>query len=548
MKIFLKMLGELSVFHDGIAVDLPASKRTRALLAYLAKTAKPHRRERLCEVFWETPDDPRGALRWSLSKLRPLVNDTSTERLVADRERAGIAAPDIEIDINILKEKIVAKNLTPVELASLADSLQQPFLDGIDLPDQELFQQWLTAERQEIVRLQGKVLARLSSHPDINLHERLNKAREWEALEPLNPNAATQLLTLLDRLGHTFEVTALTHDFARRFHNAGITWSPNTRSEIELTRKVVEENNPTTADVDKDSKASDLIARQKIHFCTSDDGVRIAYSSVGEGPPIIKAANWLSHLEHDWDAPIWSPLFRDLASDHHFVRYDKRGNGLSDWNVDNMSFEKFVSDLETVVSAVKIDKFALLGISQGAAASIEYAVRHPERVSHLILFGGYAAGWRIDSTDDIRREHEALMTLTEVGWGKENPACRQIFSSIFMPSATPEELSWFNEFQRLTTSAENAVRFLSISANIDVRERLKQVKVPTLVIHSLGDQRIPVETARDIAATIPNAEFIGLDSSGHLLLGREDASKVFVESVRNFIARKPQQPSEKEEI
>lgn len=527
MKISLEMLGELSVFHDGKTVALPASKRTRALLAYLVKTVRPHRRERLCEVFWETPNDPRGALRWSLSKLRPLVNDASAERLTADRERVAIAAPDIEIDINTLAGKATYPGLTPTELTVMADHLQKPFLDGIDLPNQELFQQWLTAERQEVNRVRGKVLARLSSHPDIALYDRLSWARAWEALEPFNPHAATQLLTLLDRLGHTLEMAGLSHDLVKRFHNAGIAWSADTRTERVQTANGVE----------KSPAGRELLARQKIQFCTASDGVRLAYASVGEGPPIIKAANWLSHLEHDWEAPIWSPLFRNLAVDHRFVRYDERGNGLSDWNANDISFDAFVTDLEAVVDATGLDKFALLGISQGAAVSIEYAVRHPERVTRLILFGGYAAGWRIGATEAETKEREAVITLTETGWGKDNPAYRQIFSSTFIPHASANELAWFNEFQRLTTSPENAARFLSVFGDIDVRDRLAQVMVPTLVIHSLGDQRIPVETGRDIAASIPNAEFVGLESNGHLLLGREGASGVFVETVRNFIAR-----------
>ncbi|MGL6159450.1 MAG: alpha/beta fold hydrolase [Microbulbifer sp.] len=529
MRVSLEMLGELSIFHDGKPVTLPASKRTRALLAYLARTARPHRRERLCEVFFETPNDPRGALRWSLSKIRPLINDASTERLVADRERVTINAPDIEIDINTLSEKLKSPDFSSSLLTEMAGQLQKPFLDGIDLPDQELFQQWLSAERQEVNRLRGKVLARLASHSDIALHERLIWARQWQALEPFSPHAATQLLTLLELLDHTLELNALSHEMARRFRNAGIAWPPDMRTQ----------GSRISAGVKERATERELLARQEVRFCTANDGVRIAYASVGEGPPIIKAANWLTHIEHDWEAPIWSPLFRNLAADHRFVRYDERGNGLSDWNVANISFDAFVTDLEAVVAATGLDKFALLGISQGAAVSIEYAVRHPERVTHLILFGSYAAGWRIGATDAVAREREAVMTLTETGWGKDNPAYRQIFSSTFMPSATADELIWFNEFQRLTTSPENAVRFLSVFADIDVRDRLAQVAVPTLVIHSLEDQRIPVEAARDLAASIPNAEFVELESDGHLLLGREPASRVFVETVRNFISGKP---------
>jgi pimeloyl-ACP methyl ester carboxylesterase len=352
-------------------------------------------------------------------------------------------------------------------------------------------------------------------------------ARAWCELEPFNPDAATHLVTRLEQYGRAEEAVATRDEFTGRFRNAAIVWSPDAR--VDLPAIVDEPVEPPSA--------RQFLTRQKIQFCTASDSVRIAYATVGEGPPIVKAANWLSHLELDWDAPIWSPLFRELARDHRVIRYDERGNGLSDWEVADLSFKAFVTDLETVVDATGLDKFALLGISQGAAVSIEYAVRHPERVSRLVLFGGYPAGWRIDASEEVIREREAVMTLTATGWGQDNPAYRQIFSSTFMPSATYEELQWFNEFQRSTTSPENAVRFLSAFGDIDVRDQLSRVSVPTLVIHSLGDRRIPAETGRDIAASIPDAEFLGLESDNHLLLGREPASPAFVQAVREFLAQ-----------
>jgi len=465
MTIAINMLGKLELRRNGMVIAMPASKRSRALLAYLALTARPHRRDRLCEVFWEIPDDPKGALRWSLSKIRPLVNDATAERLQADRERVSLVSSDICIDLQQVIAKSQQSDLSIAELEELLLQSQQPFLQGLDLPDQSLFQDWLTAERNALQQLTGKLQSRIASHATLSSPDKLHAAE-----------------------------------------------APGSR---------------------------ELLARQKVQFCTAQDGVRIAYASVGKGPTIVKAANWLSHLEHDWNAPIWSPLFRDLAADHHFVRYDERGNGLSDWDVADISFDAFVTDLETVVAANKLDKFALLGISQGAAVSIEYAIRYPEKVSQLILFGGYAAGWRIGASEALTKEREAVMTLTSIGWGTDNPAYRQIFSSTFMPDANEAEFNWFNDFQRLTTSAENAVRFLSVFADIDVRHRLAQVKVPTLVIHALGDQRIPVSIGRELAATIPNAEFVGLESNGHLLLGREPASKAFVQAIRDFMARHP---------
>ncbi|VUD67331.1 Sigma factor SigB regulation protein RsbQ [Thalassocella blandensis] len=528
MSLSIHLFGELELTRDGTRINLPASKRTRALLAYLAITSRPHRRDRLCEVFWEIPDDPRGALRWSLSKIRPLVNEDNHERLIADRERVALHTADIEIDAHQLASQANDLQLPCDALVHIAQQLAQPFLDGIDLPDQEIFQRWLTSERQEMERLRGKVLARLAFHNELIPPERLTWAQEWLMLEPFNTKAATQCLTLTEMLHATQEVKALSQELSKRFRNAGIQWSAEDRTELSPEPKTAEQEKPL---------GRELLARQKIQFCTSDDNVRIAYATIGSGTPIVKAANWLSHLELDWDAPIWSPLFRELAMQHQVVRYDERGNGLSDWNVEDISFASFVKDLETVVEANQLEKFALLGISQGAAVSIEYAVNHPERVSHLILFGGYDAGWRINASEATTREREAIITLTESGWGQDNPAYRQIFSSTFMPSASPQELNWFNEFQRLTTSPENAARFLSVFGDIDVRDKLSQVKVPTLVLHSLGDQRIPAKTGRDIAASIPHAEFVGLESDGHLLLGREAASSIFVETVHEFIAR-----------
>ncbi|MGB0133968.1 alpha/beta fold hydrolase, partial [Dokdonella sp.] len=230
------------------------------------------------------------------------------------------------------------------------------------------------------------------------------------------------------------------------------------------------------------------------------------------------------------------PLFRDLAQHRRLVRYDERGCGLSDWEVAEISFETFVTDLEAVVDAAGLERFPLLGISQGASVSIEYAARHPERVSHLILFGGYAAGWRHVATPEETREREAIMVLTEAGWGRDDPAYRHLFSQSFMPSATIEELTWFDDFQRRTTSPKNAVRFLEAFSRIDVRQRLSDLQVPTLVIHSRGDQRIPFGTGRELATAIPDAEFVGLDSPNHLLLGREPASQAFLASVRGFLA------------
>ncbi|MEP4031099.1 alpha/beta hydrolase [Roseibium polysiphoniae] len=204
----------------------------------------------------------------------------------------------------------------------------------------------------------------------------------------------------------------------------------------------------------------------------------------------------MTHLEFDWASPIWGQCFADLASDRRFVRYYERGCGLSDWQVADISFDAFVENLAIVANHLGLERFPLLGISQGCAVSIEYTARHPERVSGLILISGYAAGWRIAATPEEEAQREAVLTLTRPGWGTENPAYRHIFSSTFMPDASAEDLEWFDEFQRRTTSPENAFRFQEAFGYIDVRHRLPQVKVPTIVLHAKQTNAFPWRKAK----------------------------------------------------
>ncbi len=277
---------------------------------------------------------------------------------------------------------------------------------------------------------------------------------------------------------------------------------------------------------------------QAIRFCRSADGVQLAYCCVGNGPPLVKTGNWMTHLEKDLESPIWRHLYRDLASEHTFVRYDARGNGLSDWEVDEISFETFVRDLEAVVDAVGLKRFALLGISQGCAVSVAYAVRHPERVTHLILYGGFAQGWnRRSLSEGERQQQEAMMTLMRLGWGQENPAFRQLFTSQFMPGATKAQADWFNELQRVSTSPENAVRNFKANGEVDVTALLPMITMPTLVMHARDETRVPFDGGRRLAAGIPNARFVPLQSRNHLILEEEPAYARFVEEIRSFLLK-----------
>jgi len=277
--------------------------------------------------------------------------------------------------------------------------------------------------------------------------------------------------------------------------------------------------------------------KQEIRFCTAPDGVQLAYSMIGQGPSLMKTGNWMTHLEFDLESPIWRHLYRALANDYTLIRYDTRGNGLSDRTVDEISFDAFVSDLETVVDAAQVTRFALFGISQGCAVAIAYAVRHPERVSHLILYGGFAVGRNKRARSAAEKEEEAAMiTLMRVGWGKENPAFRQLFTSQFMPGGTKEQADWFNELQRTTVSGEMAARIATVTSNTDVTALLSRVTVPTLVLHAREDARVPFEAGRRMAAGIPGARFEALQGRNHLFLETEPAFDQFLEQVRSFLA------------
>jgi class 3 adenylate cyclase/pimeloyl-ACP methyl ester carboxylesterase len=276
---------------------------------------------------------------------------------------------------------------------------------------------------------------------------------------------------------------------------------------------------------------------QEIQFCIAQDGVQLAYARTGSGPPLVKTGNWMTHLEFDFESPIWRHLYRELSRDHALIRYDARGNGLSDRDVEDVSFETFVSDLETVVDAAGLERFALLGISQGCAVSVAYAVRHPERVTQLILFGGYVLGWAKRARSAAEKEQAAaMMTLARLGWGEENAAFRQLFTSQFIPNGTKEQTDWFNELQRISTSPEDAARNLAAQGDIDVSALLAKVSVPTLVMHSRDEARVPFDQGRRLAAGIPGARFVPLTSRNHLILEDEPAFPRFLQEIRTFLA------------
>lgn len=282
-------------------------------------------------------------------------------------------------------------------------------------------------------------------------------------------------------------------------------------------------------------------ARQRIRYVRSRDGAKLAWAETGEGPILVKASNWLTHLEYEWDSPVWRHWIRFLGSRFRLIRFDERGSGMSDWDVTDLAFERWLEDLEAVVEAARPDgPFTLLGISQGASVAIEYAVRHPERVSRLLLYGGYARGWRRRGDPEAETRNRAIADLTRYGWGNDNPVFRQLFTSRFIPGGTDQQIAWFNELCRRTTTPENAERFINSRGLVDVRARLAEVRVPTLVVHGRDDAVVPIAEGTLLATEIPDAQFVELDSPNHVLLDGEPAWRRFQEAVLDFAGLSPE--------
>jgi len=528
----INVLGELEVRRGAKILALPPSRKTRALLGYLAMADRPVRRERLCELLWEVPDDPRGALRWSLSKLRGLAGDGASP-IRADRETVALAPDSVRVDAHLVRSALAngLDRLSLPRLEELAGAFRGEFLEGLDLTVCPEFHAWVLAQRQQTAAQRRtillEILSRLTERPDKALHP----ARVLAELEPLDEEAQARIVRLLAATGRR-------RDAERQYQAAALILEAGKIAETGALRRALEVVNaaPRTEIAIDVAATDDRPLVQEIRFCTAADGTRIAWSTAGEGPPIVKSANWLNHLEYDWESPVWRHLMRFLANGRTLVRYDERGNGLSDRELRDTTLDAFVNDLEAVVDSAGLETFPMLAISQGCAVAVAYAARHPHRVTRLVLHGGYAMGWRLRDDPDEIAAREAMLTLVRTGWGKETPAFRQVFTSLFFPEATAEQVRSFNELQVRSTSPDNAWAMLDAFSRIDVRPYLAQVKAPVLVTHCRGDLRISHETGRALAASIPGARFVLLDSPNHLMLEHEPAWSRFVAEVEAFLS------------
>jgi pimeloyl-ACP methyl ester carboxylesterase/DNA-binding SARP family transcriptional activator/class 3 adenylate cyclase/tetratricopeptide (TPR) repeat protein len=502
------VLGDFAVMRGDQPVELPPSRKTRALLAYLAVVDRPQRRERLCEMFWEIPDDPRGALRWSLSKIRQILKPDADRDLHADRNMVALECGTIGLDIAPLKGLAPREvdRLDTGTLEDLAARFRGGFLDGLVLPRCPDYEAWriAIAEEMEVLRLRilRVLVDRLRSGDPARA---LTQARVLQSLSDHDPDLDAEITRLAEAARHA------------------------------ATAVAPKDGGPGGTEPAPPAAPPAAIG-QDIRQCTTRDGVQLAYAVSGKGPPLVRAAHWMSHVEQDWNSPVWGHWLKGLSARHTLVRYDERGNGLSDWDVADLSFDSMVADLEDIVDAAGLRQFCLLGVSQSCAVSIAYAARHRERVTGLILYGGYAQGWRARGNEPEIRRREAMGTLIRDGWGQQDPVFRQLFTSLFIPGASQEQMDWFNELQRQTVSPHNAERFHEAFGRIDVTALLPRIAVPTLVVHARDDRVVPLEAGAALAQAIPGARMVVLDSANHILLDHEPAFRQFLDEVERFAA------------
>ncbi|WP_292567995.1 alpha/beta fold hydrolase [Mesorhizobium sp.] len=499
-RLELRVLGDFQVTRDGQPLDLPPSRKTRALLAYLGVTGRQHQRERLCEIFWDIPDDPRGALRWS----QVLAADESA--LSADRNAVVLNIATDYAQLAPLVKADLSSHSTD-ELEAVLASIRGGFLADLSLERCFEYESWRQAIASEVEIVELGILRELVERLPGEPRRALPFARRLRRLLPDDTGLAAETEALEEKV----------------------------RSAAAQATGRAPQSAPPTPPPSKPAALPQDPGRA-VQFCRALDGTRLAYASTGSGSVILRAAHWMSHLTFDWDSPIWRHWMRELSRHNRLVRYDERCNGLSQRQVVDISFETMVSDLERVVEATGLDRFTLLGLSQSCAVSIAYAIRHPEKVSGMILYGGYVKGWRARGDAGEIATREAVATLMRESWGKPNPMFRQAFCSMFIPGATHEHFAWMDDLMLRTVSPDDAWRLQSAFSVIDVSDLLEKVKVPTLVLHARDDNVAPVESGRTMAAGIPGARFIELESQNHILLEGEPAFEEFIDHVRAFIA------------
>jgi pimeloyl-ACP methyl ester carboxylesterase/DNA-binding SARP family transcriptional activator len=533
VDVSIHLLDQFTVEVDGRRV--PASgfpRRSAVSLVKLLALTRGHRlhREQVMDALWPEahPDDAANQLHKAAHYAR---QGTGEPGCVVLRNHVVWLFPGARVEVDAMTVHAVAAQLAAADPGSVDAGRAEEALGLFGagpLPD-DLYEPWAAQHRNRLEAVHRQLL---------------RWAGRWAELVSLDPRdeeanlgLARSMLARGDRAGALRQIDAIERILE---DDLGIGLSPEA-----LDLRIEALDTPVVAPpLTKPARTRALprhagLATQRLGFCDAADGVRLAYATSGTGPPLVKAANWLTHLDYDWASPVWAHWWRALSERHRLVRYDERGCGLSQWDVPDASYTlaAWVRDLEAVVDELGLERFDLLGISQGGAVAVEYAARHPERIRKLVLYGAYAQG-RVARGDTATALplHELQSQLARVGWGQDDASFRQVFTSQFMPGGSKELWNDFNELQRRSTSPDNAARLLQVTAHIDVSDVARRVRAPTLVLHARDDQRPPFEQGQLLSRQIPDARFVALEGHNHILLEDEPAWPIFLTEVESFLA------------
>jgi pimeloyl-ACP methyl ester carboxylesterase/DNA-binding SARP family transcriptional activator len=516
----VRLLGRFEVIVDARVVPSSAWSRRHASSLVKLLALVPGRalhREQVIDALWPGLSVEEAAPR--LHKAAHYARRATGERssLVLSSDVVALF-PDAEVCVDALDFEAAAVAAAgsgrPDAIAMALDAYAG------DLLPEDAYEDWAFLPRQ---RLQWR-------HRDL-----LRRAGRWVELVGIDPTdeeahvaVMRQALAVGDRAGARRQFGLL-----ERILHEELGIGPSAEA-LALRNQATDA--PVTGGEVGDPRYSSL-ATQSIRFCSTPDGVRLAYAESGDGPPVVKASNWLTHLDYDWESPVWRHWWQGLSRRHRLIRYDERGSGLSQWDVDDFSLEAFVRDLETVVDGLGLDRFPLLGISQGGPIAITYAARHPERVDRLILYGTGVLGRRRKARSDAdHRQLDALAELMRGSWGTDEPSFQRIYNARFMPDGPIEQWRAFDELQKRTAPAHNAVRLWESMQAVDVTDDARSLRVPTLILHARHERLRPYADAEQLAVLIPGSRLVAFESNNHILQQSEPAFAQFLAEVDGFLA------------
>jgi DNA-binding SARP family transcriptional activator/alpha-beta hydrolase superfamily lysophospholipase len=521
---------------DGHPVEFTLAK-DQGLIAILALSeGYVCPRSHIIDLLWSSRGDEqaRVSLRHSLWSLKKILGDGADEVLQIDRKRIGLNPDRLTSDVGQFLELANSSKTEDIEKA--VTLYKGDLLENLIIRDQ-VWDEWLTLARESLGSKLAELLCTLIDRYTTESRPKklIDSGHRLVELDPFREQGHRALMRGYAESNQrplALKQFERCRDLLQKELNSSP--SPETQElflQIKNGRSVTVQNDVETA-----SQAEiNLVAQSAVRYCLSDDGVSIAHAQVGKGYPLVAAGSWITHLQEDWSNPGWGHYLRHLAKDFTLIRYDQRGNGMSDWDNVDISFDKMVDDLSSVIDCYDYEKVAIFGPSQAASVSIAYAQKYPEKVSHLILYGGYSRGRRRRGDPDSAAESEALVTLIRQGWGRDNPAIRQTMTSLFMPDANQQEAAWFNEFQKTCGPAANIARFREMFDEIYVTDLLADIKVPTLVIHCVDDSVAPLSEGKLIASRIPDARFVTLNSKNHMVFEKDPEFSRFLHYVHEFM-------------